>query len=72
MATDLENLTARRTAVIAELAAISSATAGGMPNNPSGVDHQGYKKSLYDELASLNPLIAQADGPIEIVTRGMS
>jgi len=69
MATDLENLQARRSAICAELAALDTSKAGGKPNNPSGVDHQGYKQGLYDELKAINEAIAAAtgdsDGPWE-------
>ena len=74
MATDLENLIARRSAVTAELAALDASKAGGKPNNPSGVQHEQYKAGLYAELKSLNELIAaqqsEDDGPFEILSTG--
>jgi hypothetical protein len=71
MATDLENLTARRSAILAELAALGPTKAGGLPNSTtSGIDHTGYKKSLYDELAQINELISQIGGAWEDVTEG--
>ncbi len=77
MATDLENLYARRSAILAELAAIDPTKAGGKPNNASGVDHQGYKAGLYAELEKIQTLIDQleleADGdPFEYVSRGVT
>lgn len=61
---DLTNLRTRRTAVMAELAAMSSTTAGGKPNSLGGhgesVDHAGYKKGLYEELEKLNELISSS------------
>jgi hypothetical protein len=64
MATDLENLQARRTAICAELAALGTTKAGGKPNSTAaGVDHVGYKKSLYEELAAIDQAIAAAEGP---------
>ncbi len=75
MPSDLENLTARKSAIYAELAAISSTTAGGRPNINGGgmgtVDHMGYKKSLYEELDKINGLIESAsEGPWEIALEG--
>lgn len=61
MATYLENLETRRAAVATELAALAITKAGGLPNSTAGgVDHQGYKDSLYKELAELDKIIAQA------------
>lgn len=63
MATFLENLITRRDAVAAELAAITSSRAGGLPNTSgagAGTDHVGYKRGLYEELAELNRQIAEA------------
>lgn len=65
MATLLENLKTRRDAVAAELAALSTSAAGGLPNAVGegvNVDHQGYKKSLYEELEKLNDLILKYQG----------
>lgn len=65
MATNAANLAllkGRRDAVIAELNALSASRAGGKPNvmGPGvNVDHQGYKKSLYDELRELNAQISR-------------
>ena len=57
----LDYLTTRRDAVAAELAAMTSASAGGKPNSTaSGVDHDAYKAGLYAELERLNTLIKDA------------
>lgn len=79
MATYLEDLTARRNAIAAELAAMSATAAGGKPNaSATGVDHVGYKDGLYRELGELNKLIAAAggsttdNGPWEETTIGVT
>lgn len=77
MATFLQNLRARRDAIGVELAALSATAAGGKPNMGGvaggSVDHTGYKKSLYDELAEIQRQLAdtsmidaQENGPWEI------
>lgn len=70
MATDLENLQTRRSAILAELAALSSSAAGGLPNSlaPTGVDHQGYKEGLYKELAAIDQLLLSEQGAWEVVS----
>lgn len=68
-AAQLVNLRARRDAILTELAALSSSTAGGLPNvSGPGVnaDHQGYRLSLYAELKELRVEIAR----LETVTAG--
>lgn len=63
MATDIENLQTRKSAVLAELAAIDTDAPGGLPNSQaSGVDHQGYKAGLYAELREIDSLITAAEG----------
>ncbi len=65
MATFLENLTARRNAIAAELAALTATTAGGKPNaSATGIDHVGYKMGLYRELEEIEKRIAAAGGSI--------
>lgn len=63
--TVVDDLKTRRAAVAAELAALSTSTAGGLPNVQGGgdtdVDHQGYKKGLYEELQQLDQAIARAE-----------
>ncbi len=70
MATNLENLRTRRTAVITELAAITSTSAGGKPDSrDGGVAHTAYRLSLYEELDKLNELIAHEEsGAFEVLT----
>lgn len=56
------NLKTRRDAVVAELAALDSTKAGGKPNTSGAgvnVDHQAYKKGLYDELKALDEQLAR-------------
>lgn len=57
------NLKTRRAAICAELSVLSATAPGGKPNaggNGSTVDHTGYKKSLYDELAQIDDAIRRA------------
>lgn len=68
MATPAELLIQRRNAICAELAALSSAVAGGKPNATGGgdmvhVDHQGYKRGLYEELREINMMLSAIEGP---------
>lgn len=78
MPTAIENLITRRDAVCAELAALNSTKAGGLPNaDGSGLDHMGYKKSLYDELDFINKQIEAINAadvanavPYEVFIRG--
>lgn len=70
MATDAENIATRRSAIYAQLAAMSSTSVGNKPTyNIDGqmVDHVGYRKSLLEELKMLNELQASAAGPFEVV-----
>lgn len=72
-ATDLENLIARRSAIYANLAALSG-TADDSPNINGGgmgtVDHTGKIESLYRELEQINRQITIAQGPFAIPMRG--
>lgn len=74
MSSDLENLQLRRSAILAELAALSSFTAGGRPNVNGGgagtVDHVGYKDGLYRELKEINSQIDILQGPWELSLEG--
>lgn len=62
---DLANAIARRSAIMAELAA------GGFGPNVSdqgrSIDMVGYRRSLLDELKQLNELIPQLAGPWEML-----
>ena len=70
MTSDLENLQARRSAVLAELAA-GQTSAGDNLRKPSysidgqAVDWNAYRRSLYDELREIDRLMATLEGPIE-------
>lgn len=58
----LTDLLARRDAAAAELARLSPATLGGLANSSGGgesIDHQGHKRSLYDELKMLDEMITR-------------
>lgn len=71
MATDVENLKTRRSAIYTELAALTASKAGGKPNTTgegTGVDHVGYKDGLYRELKMLNELIASAEDAFEVTS----
>lgn len=74
MATNLENLIARKADRIAELAAIDATKAGGKPNvrgDGVGVDHDSYRQGIVDEIAKLNVLISQEDGAWEVRSQGV-
>lgn len=65
MASDIDNLLTRRSAICAELAALTSSAAGGKPNaQATGIDHVGYKDGLYRELAAINETIALLGGAV--------
>jgi len=67
MATDLENLQTRRSAILTELAAINSTQPGGKPDSTTtGVEHVAYKDSLYRELGEIDARLAAIQGPVEI------
>lgn len=65
----ITSLKTRRTAICAELAALSSVGAGGKPNTAGGggahVDHVGYKDGLYRELEAIDKLIADAGANVQ-------
>jgi hypothetical protein len=70
---DLSNLLARRTAIVAELAAMAAGNPGGNPNSQAaGIDHARYKQGLYDELAEIEKLIPILDGPTEVISTAFS
>ena len=71
---DLANLLTRRSNVIAELAAMTSAANGGKPSyaiDGQQVDHVAYRQSLYDELRELNQQITLLQGPYEDLSHGL-
>lgn len=58
MATVLENLQTALENVTAELAAMNATAAGGKPNaGKSGIDHQGYRRLLMDQITQLQAQI---------------
>lgn len=70
MATDLANLLARRSAILAELAELSASQPDYSKGNQS-VQWASLRKQLTDELKSLNEMIAAFDGPWEVEVRGL-
>ncbi len=80
MATYLENLTTSRDKAAEALAGAMTAAAtgdgsaaGGAPNSPSGIDHDGFCQRLRATIAELNDLIGKAGGdagppPYESIT----
>lgn len=71
MATDLENLKARYSAICAELAAMGQTKPGGLPNSDATkIDHVGYRKSLLEEMQGLR-LAISASEPFEIISGGV-
>ncbi|MCK9356395.1 MAG: hypothetical protein M0R22_04495 [Dehalococcoidia bacterium] len=71
-ATVLEKLQARRDAILDELAAMTSASAGGKPDSTQGgIGHVAYKKSLYEELDMITGRLAgMSQEPFEVVVEG--
>lgn len=64
LAAQRQDLLDRRSAITTELAALSTSTAGGLPNASGpgvNVDHQGYKRGLYEELKQINAMLASMD-----------
>ena len=73
MATDLQNLLTRRSAIFAELAGLAGTSGDSANVNGGGigtVDHTGKIESLYREIENLNKAIAIAQGPFQLATRG--
>ena len=63
-----ESAEQRLAAVMAELAALTSSKAGGLPDSPAGIGHRSYKggllaeaKELRESIAGLKELIAAND-----------
>ena len=72
-ATEIAQLETRKAVVLAELAAMTSTSAGGKPDysaDGQSVSHTAYRKSLYDELDDIDERLSRAEGPIEEVTQG--
>lgn len=68
MATRAENIEARLDAIAAELAAMDSTRAGGLPNHsgPNSVDHVNYRLSLLQEMERLQGQLQAAQGAFEV------
>ena len=80
MASDLENLKARRSNILARLAAMDGTGPGDrvdLQAMGSGSQHVAYKDGLYRELETIERLIAKADdgsgagGSFEIASQGL-
>lgn len=69
MPSDLDNVIARRSSILAELA---NFPAGKVSYNIDGQqeDWNGYRRSLLNELTGLNKMIDVLQGPLEIEVRG--
>lgn len=75
MPTDYENLVTRRSAILAELAAMTSTSAGGGLNHTAlgrSFDHVGYKDGLYRELAMIKEQLGALEGPIDDSVQGFA
>lgn len=64
---DLDNLLARRSAILAELATLASRVSYKIDGQE--VDHNAYRRSLLDELAAINQLVDGLQGPFEVETK---
>jgi hypothetical protein len=70
MATDLENLQSRRSAILAELATGQTPDGASIRRPSYNIDGQSvswnqYRKSLYEELEKIDKLIGAVGGPVE-------
>lgn len=75
MASDLDNLQARRAAITAELAAMTSTSMGGKIDfsvDGQSESHVAYRLSLYQELELIDKQIASAEGPWENLGQAVS
>lgn len=70
MATRAENIQTRLDNIAAELAAMDSTQAGGLPDfqSPEYVKHVEYRMSLVEEMKELTALLASLDGPWEVTS----
>jgi len=71
MATDLENLKTRRSAILSELASGQTASGDSLRKPSYSIDGQTvswdqYRKSLYEELEKIDHLLVAAQGPVEV------
>jgi hypothetical protein len=75
MPCDLDNLLARRSNILAELALLSANSSGGKPTyslDGQQVDHTQYRLSLYEELAALDRQLTSLEGPFEARGRAVT
>lgn len=70
MATDIENLQTRRSAITAELAAGNSKPSYSIGGQ--SVSWTEYRLSLYEEMDKINNLIRQLGGPWMVRSRGIT
>jgi hypothetical protein len=71
----MDPLLQRRESLLAEIARLSPATAGGKPSyqiDGPAVDHTAYRLSLYRELEQLERLLASPQPPVERFDRGFT
>ena len=71
MASDLDNLNTRRSAILAELAAGQVPSGESMRKPSYQIDGQSvnwnqYRASLYEELERIDQLISATQGPVEV------
>jgi len=71
MASDFENLKTRRSAILSELAAGQTPTGNSFRKPTYSIDGQTvswdrYRTSLYEELKTIERLIAATQGPVEV------
>lgn len=68
MASDLENLKARRAEIYATLASLGALDGPNASGSGHTIDRIGYRRSLLEELKALNELITAAGGPWEVTS----
>jgi hypothetical protein len=68
MATDLENLLARRSEIATKLANLGALDNPNATGSGHQIDRVGYRRSLLDELAQINRLINALGGPWEVMS----
>lgn len=74
MATDLQNLQTRYSAVCADLARVATFT-GSFVTDEAGskrkISYEDYRLKLYEELRQLKEAIQFAQGPFEVTSQGI-
>ena len=71
---NIDLLTQRKTAILAALANMTPGQGTDLPTAQGGgaIDFVAYRKSLLDELAQINQLIATEAGPWEVQVKGQT